>query len=202
MLGWLLSLCFCADELHILPLIFSLIIGLGFSAVFSSAWQCRGAAGSLWFEAKRATIACDGMGMGLDKKCRNLERASSYAGSSCSIGSWSHHRAGVFAPMGYFSIVPLNLHKTFLMPGVNFVTQVKTHNFLWFLMHNTTLTRIYAESNTLALLSKFIIGGIWVNSIGTGSAILQWVKRLKKNCITELYYFSSNYRMFFDLSTC
>jgi hypothetical protein len=47
MLGWLLSLCFCADELHILPLIFSLIIGLGFSAVFSSAWQCRGAAGSL-----------------------------------------------------------------------------------------------------------------------------------------------------------
>jgi len=47
MLGWFLSLCFCADELHILPLIFSLIIGLGFSAVFSSAWQCRGAAGSL-----------------------------------------------------------------------------------------------------------------------------------------------------------
>ena len=56
-------------------------------------------------------------------------------------------------------------------------------------MHHTTSTRIYAELNTLALLSKFIIGGIGVNSIVTGSAILKWVKRLKKNVLQSYIIF-------------
>ncbi|CAK7328555.1 unnamed protein product [Dovyalis caffra] len=88
------------------------------------ARQCRGATSSIRFETKGATTTCDGMGMGLDKKCRNLERTSSYAGSSRSIGSRSHYRAGVFAPMGHIAITLNNSAQDLSLPLSNEICQV------------------------------------------------------------------------------
>lgn len=46
--------------------------------------------------------------MGLDKKCRNMEWKSSYAGCARLIGTRSDHWRGVSAPVGHIALVSLN----------------------------------------------------------------------------------------------
>lgn len=77
----------------------------GLLAVFGSLGQCRRVAGSIWLAAQGVASADIGVGMGMDKKCWNLERKSSYDCSATSVVFRSHYWKGIFAPVGNTALV-------------------------------------------------------------------------------------------------
>lgn len=82
------------------------------SAVSCSTRQYRRATSGIWFTTKGATNTRDILGVGMDKKCRNMERKSSYASSGGSTFPRSDHRRGFSASVGCIANFPL-MHNFF-----------------------------------------------------------------------------------------
>lgn len=81
------------------------VYGVVYCAVVSTAGECWRTIGDVWFTEEGIASSSYDVGMGMDPKCRNMERKSSNVGSARTLGSRSNHRKRVSASVGHSAFI-------------------------------------------------------------------------------------------------
>lgn len=81
------------------------VYGVVYCVVVSIVGECWRIIGDIWFIEEGIVSFSDDVGMGMDKKCRNMEWKSSNVGSVCIFGIRSNYWKRVFVLVGYFVFI-------------------------------------------------------------------------------------------------